>query len=77
MSVQAGGGTATNILVHFPASFFSWLNDILRLSIASRTMASSFISLSFGMWNLRCAVSHQRLGRSGLWWVPVSTLGRT
>ena len=35
------GGTATDILVHFPVSFFSWLSDILRLSIASRMIASN------------------------------------
>ena len=45
---RLAGGTATDILVHFPASFSSWPNDILRLSIASRTIASSFSSLSSG-----------------------------
>ena len=45
---RLAGGTATDILVHFPASFSSWLNDILRLSIASRRIASSFCSLSSG-----------------------------
>ena len=42
------GGTATDILVHFPSSFSGWLNDILRLLIASRRIASSFRSLSSG-----------------------------
>ena len=36
-------GTATDILVQFPVSFFSWLSDILRLSIASRRIASSLL----------------------------------
>ena len=46
-----------NIFVHFPASFSGWLNDILRLSIASRKIASTFSSLFSGMKNLCCAVS--------------------
>ena len=50
-------GAATDILIHFPACFSSWLNDILRLSIASRRIASSFSSLSSGTWSMRCAVS--------------------
>ena len=54
---RLAGCTATDILVHFPASFASWPNDILRLSIASRKIASSFRSLSSGTYNLRCAVS--------------------
>ena len=45
---RLAGGTASDILVHFPASFSSWLSDILRLSIASRRIASSFSSLSSG-----------------------------
>ena len=45
---RLAGGTATDILVHFPTSFSSWLNDILRLSNASRRIASSFRSLSSG-----------------------------
>ena len=45
---RLAGGTATDILVHFPASFSSWPNDVLRLSIASRRIASSFRSLSSG-----------------------------
>ena len=45
----AGGSIATDILVNFSASFSSWLNDILRLSIASRRIGSSFSSLSSGM----------------------------
>ena len=50
-------GTATDILVHFFADFSSWLNDILRLSIASNRIVSSFSSLSSETYNLRCAVS--------------------
>ena len=51
------GGTATDILVYFPASFSSWMNDILWLSISSRRITPSFRSLSSGTQNLRCAVS--------------------
>ena len=51
------GGSATEILAHIPASFSSWLNDILRLSIASRRVAFSFRFLSSGTQNMRCAVS--------------------
>ena len=32
-------------LVHFPACFSSWLNDILRLSIASDRIASSLLAV--------------------------------
>ena len=45
------------ILAHIPASFSSWLNDILRLSIASRRVAFSFRFLFSGTQNMRCAVS--------------------
>ena len=46
---RLAGGTATDILVHFPASFSSWLNDILRLLITCRRIASiGFRSLSSG-----------------------------
>ena len=38
------GGTATDILVHFPVSFFKWLSDIRWLSITFRRIASSFRS---------------------------------
>ena len=37
---KLAGGTATDMLIHFPVSFFSWLSDIRRLSIASRRIAS-------------------------------------
>ena len=61
---RLAGGTATGILVHFPGSFSSWLNDILRLPIASRRIASSFRSLSCGTQNLRCAVSQPTLRKT-------------
>ena len=61
---RLAGGTATDILVHFSDSFFSWLNDILRLSTVSRRIASSFRSLSPGTWKLRCAVSQPMLRKT-------------
>ena len=45
---RLAGGIATGILVHFPASFSSLINDILWLSIASRGIVSSLRSLSSG-----------------------------
>ena len=45
---RLAGGTAADILVHFPVSFFSWLCDILQLSFESRRIVSSFRRLSSG-----------------------------
>ena len=55
---RLAGGTATEILAHVPASFSSWLNDIFRLSIASRRVASSFRSLSSGTLLLLLLLIH-------------------
>ena len=71
------GGTATDIHVYLPASFSSWVSDILWRSIASRGIASTFSSLSSGRRTCVAPYRNQGLERPGLWWVPVNALERS
>ena len=61
LSYRLAAGTGTDILLHFPANFSSWLNGILRLSITSNLIVFSFSNLSSGTWSLRCTVSQPAL----------------
>ena len=54
---RLAGGTATLMLVHFPAIFSRSWNVMKRLWIASLSMVSSFISFVSGTSNLLRSVS--------------------
>ena len=73
---RLAGGTATDILVHFPASFSSWLNDILRLSIASRRIALVSAVCPPARRIYVGSYRSVRPGRPGPMWVPGSILER-
>ena len=70
---RLAGCTAADILVHLPASFSSWLNDILGCQLLP--VGSPLVSAVCPQARRTCIAPYcsQRLGRPGLWWAPVST----